>query len=71
MAIENTVSNDFWSLLVDSINVFDCPVSGVFPIGYNCMLYYAMSTMIPEKELSSTNDFPHYIRLACSFLGDS
>ena len=24
MAIEKPVSNDFWSMFVDSINVFDC-----------------------------------------------
>ena len=24
MAVENSVSNDFWSIFVDSINVFDC-----------------------------------------------
>ena len=29
MAIENFVSNDFQSTFVDSINVFDCPLSGV------------------------------------------
>ena len=29
MAIKNTVSNDFWSAFVDSINVFNCPLSGV------------------------------------------
>ena len=29
MAIENHVSNDFWSTFVDRINVFDCRISGV------------------------------------------
>ena len=29
MAIENSVSNDFWSTIVDSIDVFDCRLSGV------------------------------------------
>ena len=29
MAIENLVSNDFLSTFVDSIDVFDCPLSGV------------------------------------------
>ena len=29
MAIENTVSNNFLSTFVDSINVFDCRLSGV------------------------------------------
>ena len=29
MAIENPVSNDFLSTFVDSINVFDCRLSGV------------------------------------------
>ena len=29
MAIENPVSNDFWSTFVDRINVFDCRISGV------------------------------------------
>ena len=29
MAIENPVSNDFWSTFVDSINVFDSRISGV------------------------------------------
>ena len=29
MAIKNTVSNDFLSMFVDSINVFDCRLSGV------------------------------------------
>ena len=29
MAIENYVSNDFLSTFVDSINVFDCRISGV------------------------------------------
>ena len=29
MAIENLVSNDFLSTFVDSINVFDCRLSGV------------------------------------------
>ena len=29
MTIENTVSNDFWSRLVDSIDVFDCRLPGV------------------------------------------
>ena len=30
MAIENSVSNDFLSMFVDSINVFDCRLSSVF-----------------------------------------
>ena len=30
MAIENSVSNNFWSTFVDSIKVFDCRLSGVF-----------------------------------------
>ena len=30
MAIENSVSNDFLSKFVDSINVFDCRLSGEF-----------------------------------------
>ena len=29
MAIENSVSNDFLAMFVDSINVFDCSLSGV------------------------------------------
>ena len=29
MAIKNSVSNDFWSTFVDSINVFDCCLPGV------------------------------------------
>ena len=29
MAIKNSVSNDFWSTVVDSINVFDCRLSDV------------------------------------------
>ena len=29
MTIENSVSNDNWSTFVDSINVFDCRLSGV------------------------------------------
>ena len=29
MAIENFVSNDFWSTFLDSINVFDCRLPGV------------------------------------------
>ena len=29
MAIENSISNDVWSTFVDSINVFDCRLSGV------------------------------------------
>ena len=29
MAIENTVSSDFLSTFVDSINVFDCHLTGV------------------------------------------
>ena len=29
MAIENSVSNDFLSMFVDSINIFDCGLSGV------------------------------------------
>ena len=29
MTIENSVSNDFWSTFVDSINVFDCRLSRV------------------------------------------
>ena len=30
MAIENSVSNNFLSKFVDSVNVFDCRLSGVF-----------------------------------------
>ena len=29
MAIENSVSNYFWSTFVDNIDVFDCSLSGV------------------------------------------
>ena len=29
MAIENPVANDFWSTFVNSINVFNCRISGV------------------------------------------
>ena len=29
MAIENSVSNDFLSLFVDSIDIFDCRLPGV------------------------------------------
>ena len=29
MAIENSVSNDFWSTCIDSIDVFDCRLPGV------------------------------------------
>ena len=29
MATKNYVSNDFWSAFVDSMNVFDCRLSGV------------------------------------------
>ena len=32
MAIENSVSNDFWSTFLDSIAVFDCRLPGVFTI---------------------------------------
>ena len=32
MAIENSVSNDFLSMFVDSINVFDCCLSGVMTV---------------------------------------
>ena len=31
MAIKNYVSNNFLSMLVDSFNVLDCHLSGVFP----------------------------------------
>ena len=31
MAIENYVSDDFWSTFVDSIDVFDCRLPGVVP----------------------------------------
>ena len=34
MAIENSVSNDFWSASVDSINVFDCRLPGVIIVGW-------------------------------------
>ena len=30
MAIENSVSNDFLSTFIDSINIFDCRLSGVY-----------------------------------------
>ena len=30
MAIENTLSSDVWSTLVDRINVFDCHISGEY-----------------------------------------
>ena len=29
MAIENSVSNDFWSMFVDSVNIFDCRLPSV------------------------------------------
>ena len=32
MAIENAISNDFWYTLVDSINVFDCHLSGMITV---------------------------------------
>ena len=35
MAIENSVSNDFWSAFVDNINVFDSRLSGVMKIQTN------------------------------------
>ena len=34
MAIENTVSIDFWSTFLDSNGVFDCCLPGVVIIGY-------------------------------------
>ena len=37
MTIGNSVSNDFLSTFVDSINVFDCRLSGVVPISH---IYY-------------------------------
>ena len=32
MAIKSSVSNNFWSISDDSINIFDCCLSGVFII---------------------------------------
>ena len=32
MAIKNSVCNDFLSTFVDSINIFDCRLSLVFPV---------------------------------------
>ena len=32
MAIKNSVSNDFLSMFVDSINVFHCHLSSVFKV---------------------------------------
>ena len=34
MAIKNSVSNDFLSMLVDSIDVFDCGLSSVKFVGF-------------------------------------
>ena len=38
MAIENTISNYFWSTFVDSINVFDFRLSDVFYASTVCSL---------------------------------
>ena len=39
MAIKNSVSNGFLSSFVDSINVFDCRLSGVSMLTFKLSLY--------------------------------
>ena len=39
MAIEKTVSNDFLSTFVDSINVFDCRLPGVILLFLICKIF--------------------------------
>ena len=53
MPIESSVSTDFLSTFVDSMNVFDCHISGVVTIQFLCLLvatviyaYYMQSTRI-------------------------
>ena len=46
MAIENSVSNYFWSTFVDSINVFDCRLSGV-------LLFNLITKEVDTKEVDS------------------
>ena len=38
MVIKNSVSNDFLSTLVDSMNVFDCRLSGMRMEGYTVLM---------------------------------
>ena len=38
MAIENSVSNDILSMFIDSIDVFDCPLPGVYMLKDVCYL---------------------------------
>ena len=45
MAIKNSVSNDFFITFVNSINVFDCHLSGVF--------MWAKNSVVPDQLVSS------------------
>ena len=44
MAIENFVSNDFGSTFADSVNVFDCRLSGVSLVNMQCVFFLSKNT---------------------------
>ena len=50
MSIKNSVSNDFLSTFVDSINIFDCHLTGV-------KLFSAYCALIRAKVLMEFNNF--------------
>ena len=52
MAIKNSVSNDFLSTLIDSINVCDCCPSGVLCVGKGLKLNGNLNSKINYSVLS-------------------
>ena len=51
MAIENSVFNDFLSMFLDSINVFDCRLSGVSQVLHSLLTNIHMSRALITKIL--------------------
>ena len=50
MAIENSVSNDFLSTLLDSIGIFDCRLPGVILLFFNNEINnHALENLIYSK----------------------
>ena len=56
MAIKNSVSNDFGSTFIDSINIFDCHLSGVYLVCSNNDPRLAL-TYLPSRPNLIPNPF--------------
>ena len=51
MTIESSVSNDFLSTFIDSINIFHCHLSSVFVISFRVCESICSFWQIPKKKV--------------------